>query len=90
MKQPKYGGHDPTTLMEAVVAKVLDTYFVVYPRRNEGDLAVTDSITVSMVDWKGGGSPQTQQVVMILNPMLYARGWRARDTFPVSTEGGAK
>ncbi len=88
MKKLIYGGHDPSTLVEGCVAKVCDAYAVVYPKQNAGDLTPKDSVTFSLSDWRGGNVPQAQQIVILVNPMLYMRGWRAREAYPITVQGG--
>jgi hypothetical protein len=90
MKKDLYGGHDPSTLVEACVTKVCETYVVAYPRQCFGDLTPTDSVTLSLCDWKDNSEPQSSQVIMLVNPMLYSRGWRAREAYPITPQGGGK
>ena len=78
-----YGGHDPSTLVEGFIAKVCEAYLVVYPKQDVGDLTMKDSVTVSLSDWRGTSEPQSQQVIMLVSPMLYIRGWRAREAYPL-------
>lgn len=79
-----YGGHDASTLVEARVTKVCETYVVAYPRHNIGDLTTGDSVTFALCDWHGSDEPQCSQVIMLVNTMLYAQGWRAREAYPVT------
>ncbi len=79
-----YHGHDPSTLVEARVAKVFENYVVAYPTACVGDLRTDDSITFARDVWQGTEEPQVSQVVMLVNPMLYARGWRAREVYPIT------
>lgn len=79
-----YTHHDPSTLTRAEVRKVLDDYVLVNPTENVGDLRVNDSITFSLEDWNGLVDPQVSQIVMLVNTMLYARGWRAREAYPIT------
>ena len=79
-----YGGHDPSTLVEAVVVKICDTYVVTYPTSNVGDLTTRDSVTFRLDEWRGSDEPQCSQLVKLVNPMVYMRGWRAREAYPVT------
>jgi hypothetical protein len=45
---------------------------------------VHDSITFSLNDWRGIEEPQASQIVTLVNVMLYDRGWRAREAFPIT------
>jgi uncharacterized protein YPO0396 len=87
MKKDSYGGHDPSTLVEAVISKVCDDYVVAYPRDDAGDLTKRDSVTFSLGEWRSDSEPQCQQVIMLVNTMLYSRGWRAREAYPVIGRG---
>lgn len=84
-KSPKYGGRDPSMLVEAVVTKVCDTYVVTYPRRNFGDLTPQDSVTFALDSWRGSDEPQCSQIVMLVNPVLYVRGWRVLEAYPITS-----
>lgn len=84
MKKDLYGGHDPSTLVAAFVAKVCETYVVAHPKQNIGDLTTNDSITFALGDWRGSCEPQCSQVVMLAHTMLYDRGWRAREAYPIT------
>lgn len=79
-----YGGHDSSTLVEARVGKLCETYAVAYPTTCVGDLRTDDSVTFAIADWHDSDEPQVSQVVMLVNPMLYARGWRAREAYPIT------
>jgi len=88
MKKELYGGHDPTTLVEGHITKVCDTYLVTYPRQDVGDLRACNSVTASLSDWRGTDEPQVGQVIKLVNPTLYTRGWRASEVYPINTQGG--
>lgn len=88
MNEILYGGNDPSVLKEASVGKVCDTYVVAYVTSDEGDLTTNDSVTFSLADWRGTEEPQCQQVIMLVNPMLYVRGWRAREAYPIYSNLG--
>ncbi len=79
-----YHDHDPSTLLEAKVAKVCETYVVAFPTKPVGDLTQGDSITFRLRDWQGTEEPQHSQVVMLANTMLYINGWRAREAYPIT------
>jgi hypothetical protein len=81
-----YTEHDPSTLTEAKVVKVCECHAVAYATAGAGDLTTEDSITFSLSDWRGVEEPQAPQVVMLYNVMLYDRGWRAREAFPVTPQ----
>jgi hypothetical protein len=86
MNEEPYGGNDASTLVEACVGKVCETYLVAYAKKNTGDLTTTDSVMLSLSDWQGDFEPQNSQVVMLVNPTLYMRGWRARAAYPVTSQ----
>lgn len=83
MKTADYGGHDPSCLMDGVVAKVKETYFVAYPTMASDEISTRDSITVSLEEWKGDAEPQPGQRIVLVNTMLYQRGWRASEAYPI-------
>lgn len=85
-----YIKHDPSTLSRAQIGKVFDTYAVAYPTEAVGDLTVNDSVTFSLDDWQGSVEPQTSQIVILVHTMLYARGWRAREAYPITPRTSAK
>lgn len=73
----------PYDSIRAVVGKVFDDYVVAYPEEECGDLRVIDSITFSLSNWTGNREPQVQQVVLLGDVALYARGWRALSASPI-------
>lgn len=81
-----YSEHHPSTLTEAKVVKVCERHAVAYATADAGDLTTEDSITFSLCDWRGIEEPQVPQIVMLYNVMLYDRGWRAREAFPVTPQ----
>lgn len=82
----KYTKYDPSTLTKAKVVKVCDRHAVAYATADVGDLTTDDSITFSLKDWRGIEEPQVPQIVMLYNVMLYDRGWRAQEAFPVTPQ----
>lgn len=76
--------HDPSSLVRGRVAKVYETYAVAFPLESMGDLTPRDSVTFSLDTWHGSETPQHAQIVTLVNPMLYMRGWRAREAYPVT------
>lgn len=72
--------------VRVVVSQVYETYVVTYPLKRCGDLLTTDSVTFSLIDWKGKTSPDKGQVIDLAETHLYSRGWRAKSARPVSPQ----
>lgn len=69
--------------VRAVVTRILGDYVVTYPQQNCGDLTTRDSVTFSLVGWKGTSEPQCEEVVELSGTTLWSRGWRAESARPI-------
>jgi hypothetical protein len=75
--------HDPDSVIRGRVTKVNEDHVVAHALADVGDITTKDSITFSLDSWNCDNEPQPGQTILLINPMLYMRGWRAREAYPV-------